>query len=152
MLLLLFRLSVSLCDCMDCSPPCSSDHGILQERIPGWIAISFSRESSRPTDRTHILCIADGFFTTGPPGKPQASPGVCFVIQLCLTLCDPMTVAPQVPLSTGILQQEYWSGLPCPPPGGLPNPGVKPRALALPADSLLSGQPGKPRQAPTAFQ
>ena len=40
-------------------------------------------------------------------------------------------------------RQEYWSGLPCPPPGDLPNPGIKPRSPALQADSLLSGPPGK---------
>ena len=38
----------------------------------------------------------------------------------------------------------YWSGLPFPPPGDLPDPGVKPRSPALPADSLLSEPPGKP--------
>ena len=40
--------------------------------------------------------------------------------------------------------QEYWSGLPCPPPGLLPNPGIKPRPPVLQADSLLSEPPGKP--------
>ena len=43
----------------------------------------------------------------------------------CPTLI-PWTVACQAPLSIGIRRQEYWSGLPCPPPGDLPNPGVKP--------------------------
>jgi len=42
-------------------------------------------------------------------------------------------------------QQEYWSGLPCPPPGDLPNPGIKPRFPALQADSLLLEPPGKAR-------
>ena len=42
---------------MDCSPPCSSVHGILLARILEWVAISFSRESSRPTDRTQVSCI-----------------------------------------------------------------------------------------------
>ena len=44
----------TLCDPMDCSPPGSSVHGILQARILEWVAISFSRGSSRPRDRTHI--------------------------------------------------------------------------------------------------
>ena len=47
------------------------------------------------------------------------------------------TVAPQTPLSMGFSRQEYWSGLPCPPPGHLPSPGIKPRSPALQADSLL---------------
>ena len=46
-------------------------------------------------------------------------------LQLCLTLCDPMDVTHQAPLSMGFSKQEYWSGLPCPPPGGLPDPGIK---------------------------
>ena len=56
------------------------------------------------------------------------------------------TVAHQVPLSMGFSRQEYWSGLPFPSPGGLPNPGIKLRPPALQADSLLSEQPGKPKE------
>ena len=41
---------------VDCSPPGSSDHGIFQARILGWVAISFARGSSRPRDQTHISC------------------------------------------------------------------------------------------------
>ena len=44
----------------------------------------------------------------------------------------------------GFSRQEYWSGLPCPPPGDLPNPWIKPRSPALQADSLSSELPGKP--------
>ena len=42
------------------------------------------------------------------------------------------TVAHQTPLSVGFPRQGYWSGLPCPPPGDLPNPGIKPMSLAFP--------------------
>ena len=45
----------------------------------------------------------------------------------------------------GFSRQEYWSGLPCPPPGDLPNPGIKPKFPALQADSLPSEPPGKPK-------
>ena len=55
----------------------------------------------------------------------------------------PRTVALQAPLSMGFSRQEYWSGLPFPSPGDLPGPGVKPRSLALQADSSLSELPGK---------
>ena len=44
----------------------------------------------------------------------------------------------------GFSRQEYWSGLPCPPPGDLPDPGIEPRSPALQADSLSSESPGKP--------
>ena len=45
----------------------------------------------------------------------------------------------------GFSRQEYWSGLPCPPPGDRPNPGVEPRFPTLQVDSLPSEPPGKPR-------
>ena len=44
----------------------------------------------------------------------------------------------------GFSRQGYWSGLPCPPPGDLPNPGIEPRSPALQVDSLLSEPPRKP--------
>ena len=62
----------------------------------------------------------------------------------CPSLCDPWTVAHQVPLSMGFSRQEYWSGLPFLSPGDLPNPGIEPRSPALQADTLLSEPPGKP--------
>ena len=45
----------------------------------------------------------------------------------------PWTVGQQVPLSTGFFRQEYWNGLPFPPPGDLPDPGIKPSSLVSPA-------------------
>ena len=48
----------------------------------------------------------------------------------------PWTVACQAPLSKGFSRQEYWSGLPFPSPGDLPNPGIEPGSPALQADSL----------------
>ena len=48
----------------------------------------------------------------------------------------PWTAACQAPLSMGFSRQEYWSGLPCPPPGDLPHPGIKPASPPLQADSL----------------
>ena len=45
----------------------------------------------------------------------------------------------------GLSRQEYWSGLPCPPSGDLPNPGIEPRSPTLQADSLPSQPPGKPK-------
>ena len=56
---------------MDCSPPGSSVHGISQARILEWAAISFSRGSSQPRDRTWVSCISCRFFTSELPGKPH---------------------------------------------------------------------------------
>ena len=55
------------------------------------------------------------------------------------------TVTHQVPLFMGFSRQEYWSGLPCPPAGDLPDPGIEPKSPALEADSLRSEPPGKPK-------
>ena len=52
---------------------------------------------------------------------------------LSLTLCDPMTVAHQVPISMGSPRQEHWSELPFPIPGDLPNPRIKPESPTSPA-------------------
>ena len=57
------QLCLILCDPIDCSPPGSSVHGILQARILEWVAISFSRGSSRPGVQPQVFCIAGRFFT-----------------------------------------------------------------------------------------
>ena len=61
----------------------------------------------------------------------------CLVAQLCLTLCNPWTAACQVPLPMGFSRKECWSGLPFPPPGELPDPGVEP---TLPVSPTLAGR------------
>ena len=64
---------------------------------------------------------------------------VCVFKSQVSPFATPWTVACQAPLSMGFSRQEYWSGLPYPPPGDLPNPRIEPRSPASPADSL----PGK---------
>ena len=64
----------TLGDPTDCSPPGSSVHGILQARMPAWVAVPSSRGSSRPRDWTqvsHISCMAGGFFTTSATWEPK---------------------------------------------------------------------------------
>ena len=67
--------------------------------------------------------------------KPVSQRVVVKVTQSCPTLVTPLTVAPKVPLSMGLSRQEYWSGLPFPSPGDLPDPGIEPMSSALQADS-----------------
>ena len=57
----------------------------------------------------------------------------------------PWTVAHQAPPFMGFSRQEYWSGLPFPSPGHLPDPGIGPRSPALQADALTSEPPEKPK-------
>ena len=61
-------------------------------------------------------------------------------VQLFVTL---WMVALQASLSMGFSRQEYWSGLPCPPPGDLPAPGIEPMSPTL-TESLPLASPGKP--------
>ena len=59
---------------------------------------------------------------------------LCSVVQSCVTLCDPLDHSPPFsPLSVEFPRQEYWSGLPFPPPGDLPDPGIEPTSPASPA-------------------
>ena len=67
------------------------------------------------------------------------------VPQFFPTLCDPMNcIPPGSSLSMGFPRQEYWSGLPFPSSGDLPDPGIELGSPALQEDSLLSEPPGKP--------
>ena len=72
--------------------------------------------------------------------------GLCCVLsQSYLTLCDPHRLQPTRHLCPwGFSRQEYWSALPCPSPGYLPNPGIEPRSPTLQEDSLLTEPLGKP--------
>ena len=70
---------------------------------------------------------------------------MCLVTQSCPILCDSMDCNPPGSSAHGdSSKQEYWSGLPFPLPGDLPNPGIEPRSPASQADSLPSEPPGKP--------
>ena len=65
----------------------------------------------------------------------------------CVQLfATPWTVAYQASPSMGFSRQEYWSGLPFPLPGDLPDPGIEPGSPALEADALTSEPPGKPKE------
>ena len=68
------------------------------------------------------------------------------VAKSCLTLATPWTVACQAPLCMGFSRQEYWSGLPFPSPGDLPDPGTEPRSLSLQTCSLPSEPPRNSEQ------
>ena len=70
----------------------------------------------------------------------------CFSRQVVSGLCvTTWTVTCQAPLSMGFSRQEYWSGLPCPPPGDRPNPEVKPTSPALAGGFFTTEPPGKPK-------
>ena len=86
---------LTLCDPMDCSPPGSSIHGILQARILEWVAVtsfrgSYPTQGSNPS-LLHLLHWQAGFFLPLEPlGKPTNVNRFSSVAQLCPSLCDPM--------------------------------------------------------------
>ena len=70
---------------------------------------------------------------------------VVLATKLCLTLCDTMNCSPSGSSVPGIFQQEYWSGLPFPSPGGLSGPGIEPHmSPALAGKFFTTEPPGKP--------
>ena len=78
------QLCPTLCDPMNCSPPDSSVHGILQARILEWIATLFSRGSSQPRDRTLVSYTAGRFFTIWATQKKKKPPRVTGIYHLSL--------------------------------------------------------------------
>ena len=126
---------------MDCSPPGSSVHGILQARRLEWVAISFSRASSRPRDRTPNSCTAGRFLAVWVAREACV---LCLVAQSCPTLCNPMDSSPPGSSVYGHSPRKN-TGVVWPSPGDLSNLGIKPRSPALQADSLLSEPPGEPK-------
>ena len=94
---------------------------------------------------THVILQVSYFY---PPRASTTFHLRAKSFQSCPTLCHPMDCGP--PGSSGhgdSPRQEYWSGLPCPPPGGLPDPGIEPvslTSLAWQVGSLALVPPGKP--------
>ena len=116
---------LTFCDPMDHSPPGFSVHGILQARILEWVAMHallqgiFQTQGSIP----HLLRFLHCRWILYQWGSEE-------------TLMTPWSAALQAPLSVGFSRQVYWSGLPFPPPGGLPDPGIEAGSPALQTDSL----------------
>ena len=107
----------------------------------GWSLISLVLDFSR-TLEVYLLC---------KNHLTRAKQCVCVLwcFSRALLFATPWTVAHQAPLSMGCSRQDYWSGLPCPFPVDLPNPGIKIVSPALQADSSLLEPPGKPSTVPT---
>ena len=136
---------------MDFSSPGSSVHGILQARILEWVAIPSSRGASWPRD--WMLSSMAGRSHQGSPKNPWRD-GLCLEYAYASEVKvkslsrvrlfeTPWTVAHQAPPSMGFSKQEYWSGLPFPSPGNLPDPGIEPGSPAFQAD-VLTSEPAMP--------
>ena len=114
-----------------------------QRSLVNYSYSSWSHKESDMTERLSHFPEADGNqeafdFTPSPFSRKVKS---LSRVRLFATL---WTVAHQAPLSMGFSRQEYWSGLPFPSPGDLPDPGIEPRSPTLRADALTFEPPGKP--------
>ncbi|CAI9176124.1 unnamed protein product [Rangifer tarandus platyrhynchus] len=98
-----------------------------------WSGLPFPSPGDLPDSgiEPHISCIArwDSLPLTH---QGSQSDTVCVLGRFSPTLCNPMEYS-QAPLSVGFPRQEYWSGLPCPPPGDLPDPVIEHLSLMSPA-------------------
>ena len=105
-----------LCDPMDCSPPGSSVHGLLQAKILEWVAILFSRGSSwHKGSNPGLLHCRQILYHLSHQGSPINGCKLCACMHTCSLMSDfaiPWTVAHQAFLSMGFSWQKYWSGLP----------------------------------------
>ena len=107
---------------------------LLPGKSPGWRSLAgyspWGHEESDTTEQVPFTALNPRLhlplFFSGLPSHACA----CSAAQSCPTLSDPVAVALQAPLSMGFPRQEPWSGLPCPPPGDLPDPGIEPTSPA----------------------
>ena len=102
---------VWFCDPVDCSPPGSSVHGILQARILEWVAISFSKGSSWPRDWTKFFHTTGRLFTIWSPREAKT---YMKLTRSCLTTCGPMDCSLPGCSIHGILQARIleWVAVP----------------------------------------
>ena len=106
-------------------------------------SILITRDGKHPTQQAWPSPPVTAFSSYSSPNPVCSAKS----LQSCLTLCNPVGYSPPGSSVHGILQQEYWRGLPCPPPGDLPDPRIEPTSLTSPAlagGSLLRVPPGKP--------
>ena len=136
-------LCLTLCSPMDCSMPGLPVHHRLLELTQThvhWVgdAIQLSHPLSSPSPLAFNLSQHQGLFKQVSSSHQVAK--VCLSSSLVAksrpTLLTPWTVACQAPLSMGFSRQEYWSGLPFPSLGDLPDPGIEPVSPALQEGSM----------------
>ena len=124
-------------DPMDCSPPGSSVHGILQARILEWVVIPSPGDLPDPGIEPRSPALqADSLPSEPLKGKVKSLSRV----QLFAT---PWTLAYWAPPSMGFSGQRYWSGLSFPSPGDLPDPGIEPCISCITGGFFTTEPPGK---------
>ena len=106
--------------------------------------VSNANRGQKPCGETLLWAKGDHTVGSCTPHIGENVKVKLLVTQSCLTLCDPIDCSLPGSSILGFPGQEYWSGLPFPSPGNIPNATIKPGSPELQADSLLSKLPGKP--------
>ena len=150
------------CNLVDCSPPSFLSMGFPRQEPWSELLFSSPVDHSDPGIEFTSPALKLDYLLLGHQGSHiHMCMCVCiFTLQVITRYCamccvlrhsvmsdslQPFwNVVRQAPVSMGFSRQDYWSGLPCPPPGDLPNPGIGPWSPTLQADSLPSELPGKP--------
>ena len=147
----MLQLWPTFCDPMDYSPPSSSVYADSPGKNIGvgfhaLLQGIFLTQGLNP----RLLCLlhwqADSL-PLAPPGKPMKVKVKVKSLSCVRLFATPWAVAYQAPPSMGFSRQEYYSGLPFPSPGDLPDPGIKPWSPAFQSDALTPEPPGKPWEA-----
>ena len=133
----------ALCNLMVCGPPGSSVRGNSPGKNPG-VGCYFLLQGIFQSQELNLRLLhwQAGSLPLAPPAA-----GAAQSLQSCQTFVTLWTVTRQALLSMGFSRQEYWRGLPYPPPGHLPHPGIEPVFLILlhwQMDSLPLALPEKP--------
>ena len=136
-------------------------HSLWQVHSRQWLSVSSALSLQPPLWNWMVLCVLlflknvrkirteeegrEGWLSASSAIIPATYSGDGgLVTKLYLTLVTPWTIAGKASLSMGFSRQEHWSGLPFPPPGDLPHPGLKSASSALQEDSLLLSHKGSP--------
>ena len=119
--------------CLTFSLPGSSIHRISQARILEWVVISFTMGSSQPRIKPGLLLWQADSLPMSHLETVKMGCAVLSHFRLVRLFTTQWTIALHDPLSMRFSGQEYWSGLPCPHPGDLPNPGIELASLMSPA-------------------
>ena len=134
-------------------PGCFLVHFDFKVRCRVWRMLNSNGDHNRNGPAAPASLLSTIYFPVSLWGVDEQRPpedhweqkeAACLIVRLFAlvtqsgpTLCNPRAAAHQAPLSTEFSRQEYWSGLPCPPPGDLPDPWIKP---ASPASPELAGR------------
>ena len=112
---------------------------LSRQHVPCHLLSFYTFPITLPIPTCYVIYWLALLFIESFPSPVHACLVASVHVRLFVTL---WTLTHQVPLSMGFSRQEYWSGLPCPPPGDLPDPRTEPTSPALQADSLLLNHPG----------